>query len=132
MGPSFVRCAAVLTLTCFIGSTAACTTCRKLPIQTAADYQSIQIDPEKKYQIEFTDGQRWNTKGDRLIISNDLIGIKYEGEQDYRYYRLTQLKSICAEQFSAGLTAGIVAGSLVLLGGIIAGVIIGAVGSAQK
>lgn len=131
-GFTFVRCVAVLTLISFAGWVTACTTCKKLPIQTAADYQAIQIDPQRDYIIQFTDGQEWKIKGDHLIINKDLIGIRFEDQQDYQYYRLTQLKGMCARQFSTGRTLGFVAGGLVVLGGILTGVIIGAVGSAQK
>ncbi len=121
-----------MTVSTFILTTAACTTCKKLPIQTAADYQAIQIDPEKDYIIQFTDGQEWKIKGDHLIINNDLIGIRFEEKQDYQYYRLTQLKSMCARQFSTGLTIGVVAGALVIAGGIITGAILGGLARANQ
>lgn len=123
---------AAMTVSTFILTTAACTTCKKLPIQTAADYQAIQIDPEKDYIIQFTDGQEWKIKGDHLIINNDLIGIRFEEKQDYQYYRLTQLKSMCARQFSTGLTIGVVAGALVIAGGIITGAILGGLARANQ
>lgn len=116
MGRFYSRIAAVLTLICFIGSMAACTTCKqRYAVKTAGDLHDISLDPEKKYDVVFDSGNKYRIKGNQLQVMGDTLGIKYSPNEEFHYYRYSQLNEVCERGISGGKTAGLVAG---IVGGI--------------
>lgn len=116
---------AILTLIFFTGSLAACTTCRQLSIRTAEEVSQVSFEPTKTYEIEFTNGQRYNVKGKNLSLQNGLIGVRFEEKEIFHYYQREQFNSVCAEEKSKGKSTGAIVGGI--LGGLalIAGLVIG-------
>lgn len=120
---SFFRTIATITTVLFGLTTYSCTTCKPIPLETAADVQSLKFSPEKKYNVLFPTGPQYRLSGDRLTTQNDLIGVRFDGDEGFRYYQREQFTKICAEEFNkrktvlAAVLGG--AGGLALVVGII-------------
>lgn len=120
---SFTRSVAILTLICFIGSMAACTTCKqRYVIKTADDIQSVTLNPEKKYEVKFVSGEKFRIKGDSLRVRSDTLGIKYNENDDFHYYRYSQINHVCERGFSGGKTAALVGGIVCAVVGLSLGI----------
>lgn len=112
----------------FMSMTVSCTTCKDMPINSAYDVQRLRFEPEKKYDVQFTDGKFYKLTGKDLVIRGDLVGVRFKGVEGYKYYRREQFRKICAREKSRGKTIGLIVGGVVgglaLIGGIVAGVLI--------
>jgi hypothetical protein len=128
----FHRSASAIVIAALLTSAVGCTTCRSVPLNSAADAPATAFEPDTKYRVEFESGQSYSVKGDRLTVREGMVGIRLENEPTYRYYQSQQIRRLCREEISAGRTAGVALGGAAVLGGIIAAIIIGGLGAAQE
>ena len=104
----------VLTLVFF----SACSQCKDIPLRSAADVRGMMVDPEKVYEVKFTSGEKYSVRGNDLQARNDMIGIRFDPRDDYRFYSYEQFESICVREKGGGV------GTALIIGGIIGGVLI--------
>lgn len=105
-----LRYIAVALIICLTAGLIGCTTCRTVDIENADSSQYSPFDPEKKYQVRFSGGQVFRVSGEDLELRGETIGVKFNGESNFRYYRKDQINEICQQQHSTGKTIGLVAG----------------------
>ena len=127
------RILAVALIAVILVSSYGCTTCRAIKFHAAHTVQEVEFHSDKKYEITFVNGQRYEIKGEDLSTRGDLIGIRFPNQKDYRYYRRDQIRHICVREFSRGKTVFFaVVGGSVALAAIVAGIVIGFTAAAQE
>lgn len=104
-----------------IALTANFTACagQQVPIHTAADTMRTNSQDEYRYSyaVTFKSGEKFYLDDEDVQVRNNLIGIRFEGREDYRFYSPNQFQEIRAKKKRYTWTgAGIGAGAGAALG----------------
>ncbi len=78
------------------------------------------IDPKREYVVEFVEGRTFNVKGSDIELRGELVGIRFQGEDQYKYYSRQQIAEISNKKFSRGAMA---------IGGVVGAVVGGGLAS---
>jgi len=78
------------------------------------------IDQKRDYVVEFENGQTYKLKGSEIELRGDLVGIRFKGEDQYKYYSRLQIAQISNNKFSRGAMA---------IGGVVGAVVGGGLAS---
>lgn len=105
-------------------SSAACGGVR-VPIRSAAGLSSVKPDDafERAYRVTFASGESINVKDEDLIVYQTGIGVRFEGEKQFRFYsseHIREVKRRVKRRVGMGALIGLGAGAAVGVGGAIA------------
>jgi len=85
----------------------------QIPVNTAAD--AMKTYSQDKYQysyiVSFKSGEKYYLDEEDIQVRNNLIGVRFDGDDDYRFYSLDRLQEIRAKKkrhtwMGAGIGAG--------------------------
>lgn len=101
-----------------------CVTRVPVSVQNAKAVGESPFDAQREYEITFADGYRFRTRGENLMMRDNLIGIRFEKGETYKFYSSDQIQQIVEEKFSIGKTVGLAAGvAVAVVAGLITGII---------
>lgn len=80
----------------------------KVPIRSAADLKQVKPDDEydRAYRVTFSNGQSVKLKDEDIVVYRNMVGVRLEGEKQFRYYSPQQISEISRrEKRHAGMGA---------------------------
>jgi hypothetical protein len=88
----------------------------RVPVHSADGLREVKPDNNYRYSyaVTMTGGQKYYLDDDDIEVKGNLIGIRFPGESDFRYYRPDEFQEIRIKQknhWAAGLGIGIGAGA---------------------
>lgn len=68
----------------------------QVPIKTASDLRNVKPNDDymRAYQIKFVSGEAYTVDDEDVDVRSGAIGIRFDDDQDFRYYAPDQIQSI--------------------------------------
>jgi hypothetical protein len=121
MNIRFKRLSSITVAIIFLMSCVSCAAGKQVPAKSANDVQRPIVEDKEKYVVKFKSGEKYKVRGEDLIVRPDQVGIRFDDEEDFKFYSRDQVEEVTSKGKSRWLMgAGIgaaVGGGLGALGG---------------
>jgi hypothetical protein len=103
MKTRFKKIASITVAIAFLMSCVSCAAGKQMPVKSANDVERPVVEDKEKYVIRFKGGEKYKVRGEDLIVRGDQVGIRFDDEEDFRFYPRNQIEEVATKRKSRWL-----------------------------